>query len=104
MRGFELLQVACRRSGVYKQRRTSAIYCGAEDGDLREADQSGVTISEVCRRHGLAASVFYRCRAVPCRAVVRGGSGDMQDNRVELGTAAYPPLAYNGPSVSCAAV
>lgn len=36
---------------------------------LREADQPGVTISEVCRRHGLAASVFYRWRAV-----AQGGS------------------------------
>ena len=34
---------------------------------LREADQPGV--SEVCRRHGLAASVFYRWRAV-----AQGGS------------------------------
>jgi len=31
---------------------------------LREAEQPGVTISEVCRRHGLAPSVFYRWRAV----------------------------------------
>jgi transposase-like protein len=31
---------------------------------LREADQPGVTVSEVCRRHGLAASMFYRWRAV----------------------------------------
>jgi len=36
---------------------------------LREAEQPGVTISEVCRRHGLAASVFYRWRAV-----AQGGS------------------------------
>ena len=36
---------------------------------LREADQPGVTISEVCRRHGLAASVFYRWRGV-----AQGGS------------------------------
>src|SRR6266852_4560557 len=36
---------------------------------LREADQPGVTVSEVCRRHGLAASVFYRWRAV-----AQGGS------------------------------
>jgi transposase-like protein len=36
---------------------------------LREADQPGVTISEVCRRHGLASSVFYRWRAV-----AQGGS------------------------------
>ncbi len=36
---------------------------------LREADQPGVTISEVCRRHGLAPSVFYRWRAV-----AQGGS------------------------------
>jgi transposase len=30
---------------------------------LREADQPGVTVSEVCRRHGLAPSVLYRWRA-----------------------------------------
>ena len=31
---------------------------------LREAEQPGVTVSAVCRRHALAASVFYRWRAV----------------------------------------
>ena len=31
---------------------------------LREAEQPGVTISEVCRRNGIAPSVFYRWRAV----------------------------------------
>ena len=31
---------------------------------LKEADQPGVTVSEVCRRHALAVSVFYRWRAV----------------------------------------
>ena len=31
---------------------------------LREAEQPGVTVSEVCRRHSLAPSVFYRWRAV----------------------------------------
>lgn len=31
---------------------------------LREADQPGVTVSEVCRRHGLSPSVLYRWRAV----------------------------------------
>jgi transposase-like protein len=36
---------------------------------LREADQPGVSVSEVCRRHGLAASVFYRWPAV-----AQGGS------------------------------
>ena len=36
---------------------------------LREADQPGVSTSEVCRRHGLAPSVFYRWRAV-----AQGGS------------------------------
>jgi transposase len=36
---------------------------------LREADQPGVPVSEVCRRHGLAPSVFYRSRAV-----AQGGS------------------------------
>jgi transposase len=36
---------------------------------LREAEQPGVTVSEVCRRHGLSPSVFYRWRAV-----AQGGS------------------------------
>jgi transposase-like protein len=36
---------------------------------LREADQPGVAVSEVCRRHALAVSVFYRWRAV-----AQGGS------------------------------
>lgn len=36
---------------------------------LREADQPGVTVSAVCRRHGLAPSVLYRWRAV-----AQGGS------------------------------
>ena len=36
---------------------------------LREGEQPGVSISEVCRRHGLAPSVFYRWRAV-----AQGGS------------------------------
>lgn len=36
---------------------------------LREAEQPGLTISAVCRRHGLAPSVFYRWRAV-----AQGGS------------------------------
>lgn len=36
---------------------------------LREAEQPGVTASEVCRRHGLSPSVLYRWRAV-----AQGGS------------------------------
>ena len=36
---------------------------------LREADQPVVTVSEVCRRHGLSPSVFCRWRAV-----AQGGS------------------------------
>ena len=31
---------------------------------LREAEQPGVTVSEVCRRHGLSPSQLYRWRAV----------------------------------------
>ena len=31
---------------------------------LREAEQPGVTVSEVCRRRGLSPSVLYRWRAV----------------------------------------
>jgi transposase-like protein len=30
---------------------------------LREAEQPGVTVSEVCRRHSRAPSVLYRWRA-----------------------------------------
>src|SRR5258708_36637623 len=33
-------------------------------GILRGADQPAVTVSEVCRRHGLAPSLLYRWRAV----------------------------------------
>jgi len=36
---------------------------------LNEAAQPGVTVSEVCRRHGLAPSIPYRWRAV-----AQGGS------------------------------
>ena len=38
---------------------------------LREAEQPNVTISEVCRRHSLAPSVFYRWRAM-----AQNGSAD----------------------------
>ena len=34
---------------------------------LREAYQPRVTVSEVCRRHGLSPSVLYRSRAVAQR-------------------------------------
>jgi transposase-like protein len=49
---------------------------------LREADQPGVTVSEVCRRHALAVSVFYRWRAVaqayiPSRQDKPGKGGDL---------------------------
>jgi len=36
---------------------------------LREADQPGVTVSAVCRRHGMSPSLLYRWRAV-----AQGGS------------------------------
>ena len=36
---------------------------------LREAEQPGVTVSEVCRRHSIAPSMLYRWRAV-----AQGGS------------------------------
>jgi transposase-like protein len=36
---------------------------------LREAEQPGVTVSQVCRRHVLSPSVLYRWRAV-----AQGGS------------------------------
>jgi len=31
---------------------------------LREAEQPGVTVSELCRRHGLSPSVLYRWRSI----------------------------------------
>jgi transposase-like protein len=36
---------------------------------LKEAEQPGVTIAEVCRKHRLAASMFYSWRAVALQAV-----------------------------------
>ena len=45
---------------------------------LRESDQPGVTVSEVCRRHGLSPSVFYRWRAV---AQTGSASALKQDSR-----------------------
>jgi transposase-like protein len=45
---------------------------------LREAEQPGVTVSAVCRRHGLAPSVFYRWRAV---AQTGSASALKQDTR-----------------------
>jgi transposase-like protein len=64
MRDFDLLRSARRWSEVNEHTRTSTIYGGADVEILREADQPGVTVSEVCGRHGLAPSVFYRWRAV----------------------------------------
>ena len=45
---------------------------------LRESDQPGVTVSEVCRQHGLSPSVFYRWRAV---AQTGSASALKQDSR-----------------------
>lgn len=45
---------------------------------LREAEQPGVTISEVCRRNRIAPSVFYRWRAV---AQTGSASALKQDTR-----------------------
>ncbi|MGE0520981.1 MAG: transposase [Candidatus Binatia bacterium] len=54
---------------------------------LREAEQPGVTVSEVCRRRGLSPSVLYRWRAVAERgsasalkqdARKRPGKGDAE--------------------------
>jgi transposase len=36
---------------------------------LKEAEQPGVTIAEVCRKHRLAPSMFYAWRAVAQQAV-----------------------------------
>jgi transposase-like protein len=35
---------------------------------LKEAEQPGTTIAQVCRKHGLAPSVFYAWRAVSQKA------------------------------------
>jgi len=41
---------------------------------LREAEQAGVTVSEVCRRNVLAPPVFYRWRAVVAQSASAVGS------------------------------
>lgn len=43
---------------------------------LREAEQPGVTVSEVCRRRGLSPSVLYRWRAV----AERGSASALQQD------------------------
>lgn len=63
MRDFDLQRAARTEGGADEQARISPIEI------LREADQPGVTVSEVCRRHGLSPSVLYRWRAV-----AQGGS------------------------------
>ena len=45
---------------------------------LREAEQPGVTVSEVCRRHSLAPSVLYRWRAVAQRGSATALKRDAQ--------------------------
>ena len=45
---------------------------------LREAEQPGVTVSEVCRRHSLAPSVLYRWRAVAQSGSATGLKRDAQ--------------------------
>jgi transposase len=68
MRDFELLQTPRRRSEVNEQTRVR-FTADQKIEILREADQPGVTVSEVCRRNGLSPSVLYRWRAV-----AQGGS------------------------------
>ncbi|MET0988617.1 MAG: transposase [Steroidobacteraceae bacterium] len=51
---------------------------------LREADQPGVTVSEVCRRHGLSPSVLYRC----VKKIDRDALGKCPGVHAE---AVYPP-------------
>lgn len=45
---------------------------------LRETEQPGVTVSEVCRRHSLAPSVLYRWRAVAQRGSATALKRDAQ--------------------------
>ena len=64
MRDFDLCGVSAdgaKRMSKGEQRRFTA---EQKLEILREAEQPGVTVSEVCRRNGLAPSVFYRWRAV----------------------------------------
>jgi hypothetical protein len=59
MGDFELLRAVCSQRELNEQTRISTIYGGAEDRDpAREADQPGVTVSEVCRRHGSPVDVL----------------------------------------------
>ena len=70
MRDFELLWVGPTDGAKLMSKGEHRRFTAEQKLEiLREAEQRGVTISEVCRRHGLAASVFYRWRAV-----AQGGS------------------------------
>lgn len=50
---------------------------------LREADQPGVSVSEVCRRHTLAPSVFYRWRALAEQGSVSALKQDVKRKTVK---------------------
>jgi transposase len=73
-----------------KQRRFTA---EEKRAILTEAEQPGVTITAVCRKHGIAATQFYRWRAVAEQGVEaalkadgRGrakGNGDAETARLQ---------------------
>jgi len=47
---------------------------------LEEAHQPGVSVAEVCRRHGLASSVFYRWED-QCRAAMKEAFDDRRGRK-----------------------
>jgi transposase len=69
MRDFDLLRTPADGAKQMSKREHRRFTAEQKLEILREADQSGVTVSEMCRRHSLSSSVLYRWRAV-----AQGGS------------------------------
>ena len=78
MGDFYQLRGGRRRSEADEQVERRKLTAEQKLQVLREAEQPGVTISEVCRRNRIAPSVFYRWRAV---AQTDSASASKQDAR-----------------------
>lgn len=64
MRDFDLLREPADGAKWLSKREYRRFTADQKLEILREAEQPGVTVSEVCRRHGLSPSVLYRWRAL----------------------------------------
>lgn len=64
MRDFGVLQGPAEKAKFMSKREYRRFTAEQKLEILREAEQLGVTLSEVCRRHSLSPSVLYRWRAV----------------------------------------